>query len=166
MAMRGVNGKADKAEGKLNSETAFVAMQNGIVQALIHVDLTQIREEDVGIIRFLGYERGARHAGQAVFEKAEAYLKAFNVIRIFAFPTNWRYRFYHLEYASLSDALDHVQALLGFNGIPPFQRMGLFRLGKLRYYTNAISYTSNTFRRLASRTRRTSRLRDKSLPRR
>ena len=111
-------GKANKNDvGRgLDSETVFVAIQNGIVQAFIHVGLTQIREEDVGVIRFLGYERGARRAGQAVLEKAEDYLKAFNVTRISAFGSQHRYRFYHFEYAYLSDALDQVQGLLGFNG--------------------------------------------------
>ena len=113
--MREINRKADKTEGGPHSETVFVAMQNGAVQAFIHVGLNQIREEDIGIIRFLGYERGARYAGQAVLEKGEAYLKTHNVTRIFAFP-DCAYRFYHLAYASLSDALDHVQAHLGFNG--------------------------------------------------
>ena len=109
-------GKTDKDDfGRgLDSETAFVAMTEGAVQAFIHVGLTQMRDEDVGIIRFLGYERGARRAGQAVLEKTEDYLKAFNVTRIFA--AERRYRFYHFEYACLSDALDQVQALLGFNG--------------------------------------------------
>ena len=64
----------------------------------------------------MGYERGARHAGQAVLEKAEVYLKTFNVTRISAFRSGRRYHFYHLEYADLSDALDQVQALLEFNG--------------------------------------------------
>ena len=114
--MRGIDGKVDKTEGGLDSETAFVAITKGAVQAFIHVGIGQIRDEGIGIIRFLGYEREARHAGQAVLEKAEAHLKAYNLTRIFAFRTNWRYRFYHLEYANLSDALDHVQALLGFNG--------------------------------------------------
>ena len=117
IVLRGVTtGKADKDDfGRgLDSETAFVAIREGAVQAFIHVGLTQMRGEDVGIIRFLGYERGARRAGQAVLEKAETYLKSFNVTRIFA--AERRYRFYHFEYACLSDALDQVQGLLGFNG--------------------------------------------------
>lgn len=119
-AIRGVTtGKADKKEGGLDSETAFVAMVNGAVQAFIHVGIGQIgnnREEDIGVIRFMGYDRGARHAGQTVLEKAEAYLKTFNVSKIFAFSQDCRYRFYHFEHAYLSDALDQVQALLGYNG--------------------------------------------------
>ena len=119
-AIRGVTtGKADKKEGGLDSETAFVAMVNGEGQAFIHVGIGQIgdnREEDIGVIRFIGYVRGARHAGQTVLEKAETYLKAFNVSKIFAFSQDCRYRFYHFEHAYLSDALNQVQALLGYNG--------------------------------------------------
>ena len=119
-AIRGVTtGKADKEEGGLDSETAFVAMVNGAVQAFIHVGIGQVgenREEDIGVIRFFAYERGARRVGQAVLEKAETYLKTFNVSQIFAFPQDFRYRFYHFEHAYLSDALDHVQGLLGYNG--------------------------------------------------
>lgn len=119
-AIRGVTtGKADKKEGGLDSETAFVAVADGVIQAFIHVGIGQVgenREEDIGVIRFMGYERGARRIGQAVLEEAETYLKTFNVSRIFAFPQDCRYRFYHFEHAYLSDALDQVQGLLGFNG--------------------------------------------------
>ena len=119
-AIRGVTtGKANKKEGGLDSETAFVAIGNGAVPVFIHVGIGQDgdnREEDIGVIRFFGYERGARQIGQAVLEKAEVYLKTFNVSRIFAFPQDCKYRFYHFEHAYLSDALDQVQGLLGFNG--------------------------------------------------
>ena len=119
-AIRGVTtGKADKKEGGLDSETAFVAIVNGAVQAFIHVGIGQVgdnREVDIGVIRFLGYERGARHIGQAVLEKAEAHLKTHNISKIYAFSQDCRYRFYHFGHSYLSDALDQVQALLGFNG--------------------------------------------------
>ena len=121
-AIRGVmTGKADEKEGGVDSENAFVAMVNGVVQAFIHVGIGQVRdheekEEDVGIIRFFGYERGARRVGQTVLEEAEAYLKTYNISKIFAFSQDCRYRFYHFEHAYLSDALDQVQGLLGFNG--------------------------------------------------
>ena len=119
-ALRGVTtGKADKKEGGLDSETAFVAMVKGAVQALIHVGIGQVgdnREVDIGVIRFFGYERGARRVGQAVLEKAEDYLKTYDISRIFTFSQDCRYRFYHFEHAYLSDALDQVQGLLGFNG--------------------------------------------------
>ena len=119
-ALRGVTtGKADEKEGGLDSETAFVAIVNGEMQAFIHVGIGQIgdnREVDIGVIRFFGYARGARRVGQAVLEKAEEYLKTYNVSRIYAFSQDCRYRFYHFEHAYLSDALDQVQGLLGFNG--------------------------------------------------
>ena len=122
VALRGVTtGKADIHEGGIDSEIAFVATINDAVQAFIHVGISQVRgnegkEEDVGVIRFFGYERGARHVGQAVLAEAEVYLKTHNISRIFAFSQDCRYRFYHFEHAYLSDALDQVQALLGFNG--------------------------------------------------
>ena len=115
-AMRGVTDNVEDSE-TLDSEAAFIVMKRGIVLGFVHVGIGQIgdnREIDVGIIRFLGYERGERRAGQAVLEKAEAYMKACNVSQIFAFSDG--YSFYHLEYACLSSALDHVHALLGMNG--------------------------------------------------
>ena len=121
-AMCGVmTGKSDKNEGGIDSETAFVAIVNGAVQAFIHVGIGQIGDheeskESVGIIRFLGYQRGARRVGQAILEKAEDHLKTYNISRIFAFPQDYRYRFYHFGHSYLSDALDQVQGLLGFNG--------------------------------------------------
>ena len=120
VAIRGVTtGKADKNEGGLDSEAAFVAVADGVIQAFIHVGIGQVgenREEDIGVIRFFGYERGERRIGQAVLKKAETYLKTHNISRIFAFPQDCRYRFYHFSHAYLSDALDQVQGLLGFNG--------------------------------------------------
>ena len=121
-AVRGVTtGKANKDEGGVDAETAFVATVNGAVQAFIHVGIGQVwnheeRKEAAGIIRFFGYERGARRVGQAVLEKAEAHLKTHNISKILAFSQDYRYRFYHFGHSYLSDALDQVQGLLGFNG--------------------------------------------------
>ncbi len=102
-----------------NAERVFIARSDDTVKAFAHTALSlksENEEEDVGFVRFLGYERGARNAGQAALEKAEEYLKACDVSRIFAFSQNDRYRFFHFEHAYLSDALDHVQGLLGYNG--------------------------------------------------
>ena len=119
-AVNGIlTGKDDKKQGELEAETAFVAIIEGAVKAFIHVLLSPIeknKEEDVGFIRFFGYENGTRHAGQAVLEKAETYLKMYNITRIFAFRSSRRYGFYHFEHANLSGALGHVHALLGING--------------------------------------------------
>ncbi len=120
-ALISVTGQSENTDDGLKSETAFVVMQNGMVQAFIHVGYYQDENENSekvnnGVIRFFGYERCARHAGQAALEKAETYLKTYNVSRIIAFSKIYRYRFYHFEYAHLSNTLDHVQALLGLNG--------------------------------------------------
>lgn len=104
---------------KHRSERIFIAMSDDTMKAFVHTVLSlkaENEEEDVGFIRFLGYERGERNAGQAVLEKAEEYFKTCNASRIFAFSQNDRYRFFHFEHAYLSDALDHVQGILGYNG--------------------------------------------------
>ncbi len=119
-ALSGVTtGNANKKEGGLDSEIAYLAIENKRVQAFIHVGIGQIGEKsenDIGVIRFLGYERGARLTGQALIETIEEYLRTLNVSRIVAFSQDCRYRFYHFEHAYLSDALDQVQGLLGYNG--------------------------------------------------
>ena len=119
LAISHVTDQTNNNDYGLKSETAYGAVQNGGVQAFVHVGLRQKgdnEKENVGIIRFLGYERGARSVGQAVLEKAESYLNTYNVSQIFACSKHYRYRFYHFEYAHLSDALDQVQALLSVNG--------------------------------------------------
>ncbi|MDE0635410.1 MAG: GNAT family N-acetyltransferase [Candidatus Poribacteria bacterium] len=120
-AMCSVTGQSDNTDNGLEAETAFVAMQNGVVQAFIHVGhrwYGNNNEGHEGVVRFFGYERGARHAGQTVLEKAEEYLKTYNVTQITAF-SSYKYHFYHLRCASLSIILDHVYALLGHNGYSP-----------------------------------------------
>ena len=117
-AMRGVTHSVKDSE-TLDSEAAFVAVKRGGVLGFAHVGIGQIgdnREVEIGVIRFLGYERGARQAGQAVLEKVEAYLIARNVSRIWAFSDGCVYPFYHFADACLSSALDQVHTLLGFNG--------------------------------------------------
>ena len=103
---------------KHKSERVFISKSDDTINAFVHTTLSLKavnEEEDVGFIRFLAYERGKRNAGQAVLEKAEEYFNTCNVSRIFAFSQNDRYRFFHFEHAYLSDALDHVQGLLGYN---------------------------------------------------
>lgn len=120
VALHGVTtGKSDKDAGGIDAEAAFAATVNGGVQAFIHVGIGQTgknREEDIGVIRFFGYERGMRRVGQALLEKGEDYLKTYDISRIYAFSQDCRYRFYHFGHSYLSDGLDQVQALLGFNG--------------------------------------------------
>ena len=122
--MLGVIDETADIDDVLDHETAFIAMQNGQVRAFVHLGCFEDEDDSedyIGIIRFIGYNRGARHAGQTVLEKAEEYLKTNNVTRITAF-SSCLYRFYHIGYAKLSNALDHVHALLGFNGYQPRER--------------------------------------------
>ncbi len=114
-----VTGKYDRSKGELYAEKVFVAITGDTVKGFVHVGISlkaENEEEDVGFIRFLGYERGERQTGQTLLEKAEAYLKTYNVTRISAFRSSRRYRFYHFEHANLSGALGQVHALLGING--------------------------------------------------
>ena len=116
--MRGVTDNVRDSDN-LDSEAAFVAMKRGTVLGFAHAGIGQTgdnREVNVGVIRFLGYERGEWRAGQAVLKQAEAYLKTCNLAETSVFSVGSVYPFYHLEYACLSDALDHVHALLGLNG--------------------------------------------------
>jgi len=110
-------------EGKnydnLHSEAVFVAQEGKSTLGFIHIAIEHPEEADEneqGIIRFFGYERGRRIAGQKLLEAAEEYFRQRNMSQITAFPQDYRYRFYHLDHAYLSDHLGQVHALLGFNG--------------------------------------------------
>ena len=113
--MRGVMGQQSDDNDDFEDETAYTALHNGIVKAFVHVGYYEEDKANKGVIKFLGYQRGARNVGQAILDKAEDYFKDNNVSRIVAFPKIHRYRFYHFEYAELSDKLDHIHGLLGIN---------------------------------------------------
>ncbi len=116
-AMRGVMRQTDNDDEDFEDETAFIAIQDGSVKAFVPVGYYQDDGDKVnkGVIRFLGYQRGARHIGQVIIDKAEDYFRDNNVSRIVAFSKIYRYSFYHFEYAELSDTLDHIHGLLGIN---------------------------------------------------
>ncbi len=103
----------------LHSQTTFVARERSTVLGFIQVGIgpdEELNKNNIGIIRFFGYQPGERRAGQALLEKAESYLSTYNPELIVAFPQDYRYRFYHFGHAYLSDGLGQVQALLGYNG--------------------------------------------------
>lgn len=118
-------GEANRTDDDLESEIAFVAMKNGMVKAFIHAGQRRYgknNEVHEGVVRFFGYERGARHAGQTLLEKAEVYLKTFNVPKIIVFCSDagcYCYDFYHFSGGKLSNTLDHIHALLGHNDYSP-----------------------------------------------
>lgn len=108
----------DNDNKELDGETVFVIRNKCIVEAFVHIGTVsyQTSEEIGGIIKFLGYKRGSREAGQTAYNKAEEYLKENNATRIFAFPKQYKYPMYHYSYAYLSNSLDHIVALFGKNG--------------------------------------------------
>ena len=119
-AMCGVMRQTDNDEDDFEDETAYIALYDGIVKAFVHVGYYGDENDNgdkmnKGVIRFLGYQRGARNIGQVILDKAEDYFKDNNVSRIVAFSKIYRYSFYHFEYAELSDTLDHIHGLLGIN---------------------------------------------------
>ena len=116
-------GEAEEQNG-LHSEAVFVAREDRRPLGFVHVGIegvTEDRPEEQGAIRFLWYPRGQRRVGEDLLAAAEAYAREQNVSRVAAFPQGRRYRFYHFKNAFLSDRLDHVQALLAFNG---YERTG------------------------------------------
>ncbi|MBN1346921.1 MAG: GNAT family N-acetyltransferase [Phycisphaerae bacterium] len=113
----------------LHSETAFVAREGTSVLGFAHVGLghedrdgaENDRGSDRGIIRFLWYERGQRAAGQALLDAASGYVRERGMKRVEACSDFFRYPFHCFPAVSLSDRLDHVRALLQFNGYEPFK---------------------------------------------
>lgn len=69
-----------------------------------------------GVIRFLALDRGHRRAGEALLDRAEAYLQGCGAGRVVAFSSSTTYPFYFLESAGLSSAQVHVSGLLGLRG--------------------------------------------------
>lgn len=104
---------------RVHDEAAFVARDGAEVLGFVHVGVETPKHEDgaaQGVMPFFFYERGRRAVGQALLEQAEAHLRDAGLTRLEAFRQDYRYWFYHWHHALLSIHLDHVHALLGFNG--------------------------------------------------
>ena len=113
----------DEMHARLHSQSASVAAEGAAIVGLVDVAVEgpeEGEEKGEGLIRFMWYERGHRAAGQALLVAAEDYFRQRKLDKVKAFWQDYRYRFYHVEHAHLSDRLDHVHALLGFNG---YERM-------------------------------------------
>lgn len=118
-AILGTNSYETEDKKRLHSQTTFVARNGNDTLGFIQVGIGPIEElndNNLGVIRFFVYEPGERQVAQALLKKAEEHLNAYTPRQIVAFPQDYRYRFYHFGHAYLSDALGHVQALLGYNG--------------------------------------------------
>jgi len=104
---------------ELHSDAVLVALDRETVQGLAHVAMARPEEPgqaEGGVIRLLWYTRGHRAAGQALLTTAEDHLRQHGARRVMAFHQDYRYPFYHIGHAYLSDRLDHVHALMGING--------------------------------------------------
>lgn len=117
-------GRSDGAsDERMHSEDVLVATEGERAVGFAHVGMGLLREgeddraeAERGVIRFLWYERGRRAAGQALVTAAENALRARGAARALAFTQTFRYPFYHLGYAYVSSAMDHVQAVLALSG--------------------------------------------------
>ncbi len=76
--------------------------------------IEELLKDRIGLIRFFHYRAGARPAGQALLEAAEAHLQGFGISQIRAF-SYFGYRFYRFCHAFQSDRMGHVGALLSMN---------------------------------------------------
>jgi GNAT superfamily N-acetyltransferase len=115
----GGEGIEDEGGGSLRAQRAFVAMEAGSILGYAHLAVGAVEGEDPterGLIRFLWYMPGHRAAGQELLDASESYLSEQGTSRVMAFPHRYRYRFYYLPSAYLSDRLGHIAALLGANG--------------------------------------------------
>ena len=102
----------------VEDQALSVATVRGEVVGFAHsgIDRRDPDEPPRGAICFLYYERGCRSAGQGLLAAAESTFAARSLTEVCAFDSSYRYRFYCFPHAYLSDHLDHVSALLQFNG--------------------------------------------------
>jgi len=104
---------------RLHSDAMFAALEGDAAVGMAHVAMESPEETDTaprGALRFLWYTRGHRAAGQALLEAAEDHLRGQDADSVIAFHQDYRYPFYHIGHAYLSDRLEHIHALLGING--------------------------------------------------
>ena len=117
--LQGINANPEDSEDdELKEETVYIVINKGIIEAYIHIGIETDEDEKEygGIIKFFGYKRGSREAGQIILKKAEDFLRKNNATRIYAFSKQYQYPIYHYRYAHLSNTLDHIEALFGMNG--------------------------------------------------
>jgi GNAT superfamily N-acetyltransferase len=105
-----------KRGSALRDRLTLVARDGASVAGFVDVGIGELGGRETGIIRFLCYERGNRKAGQALLDAAQIHLRQRGATEVQAFPQEHRYPFYLLKAAYLSERMDHVLALLTFNG--------------------------------------------------
>jgi len=118
-AVAKVKGQA-KSNTPLRDKAASVATDAGRIVGFIDLAVGcpehDDQHPDAGVIPFFWYEPGRRDAGQALLEAAEDRFRTLGMTALQAYPQEYKYDFYHLPCAYLSDHLAHVAALLAFNG--------------------------------------------------
>ncbi|NIM07310.1 MAG: GNAT family N-acetyltransferase [Armatimonadetes bacterium] len=103
-------------------EALLAASEKGEVAGFVHVGiaLPPSKEWDLqnepGVIRFLSYRPGERRIGEALLQAAEKWARERSRTAIAAWYWNYRYPFYHLPHALLSDRLGHIHSLFGMAG--------------------------------------------------
>lgn len=102
----------------LHDDRAWVALDGGAVLGFLHGAVKDPCEDagPCGALRFLVYEPGHREAGQALLGAAEAWFAEQALDEVIACHQNHVPSYYHLPHAYLSDRLNHVHALLQYNG--------------------------------------------------
>lgn len=132
-ALAGVNGSHNQISS-MTDEAVFVARSDQRAVGFIHVGIGRGPEgkgPERGVIRFLSYRRGHRQAGQALLDVGHVHLRRCGMTRVEAFQCEYRYPFYQLYWSCLSDRLEHIRGLLGFNG---------YQIIKGEVYMNAVDY--------------------------
>ena len=117
----------DETYSNIHSEAIIIGEVNGEILGFADVVIAEIEEDgkirNEGVIRFLTYQPGYRHIGQAILDEAEKYLlnlDKYNINQISAFRISYHndycYRFYHFGFGLVSDMKWHIAALLLMNG--------------------------------------------------
>jgi GNAT superfamily N-acetyltransferase len=109
----------------IHSEKIILGEQDGKAVGFADVAIAEVEEsgkkERKGYIRCLMHLPGYRPVGQALLRESEAYLNGFGIKEIRAYRLNFTYdqggyRFYHINYGTISDRLGHICSLFHVNG--------------------------------------------------
>ncbi|MCD6350636.1 MAG: GNAT family N-acetyltransferase [Armatimonadetes bacterium] len=115
----GLEGKLWRDEDEeLLDPQAWVALEAGEVVGFAQAARQTATDDRParGIIPFLLYRPGYRAAGQGLLATVEAWFAQHSLTDAYAFLDDHVPAFYHFPHSYLSDRLNHVHALLGYNG--------------------------------------------------
>jgi GNAT superfamily N-acetyltransferase len=100
----------------LGNELLFVAVNAGQPKGFVHVGMVAAEDSpnQKGLIRFLAFPRNERGMGQALVDRAHAYLHGLGASACQAF--DYRFGYPCTWVGSLKSPWEHIYALLGING--------------------------------------------------